>query len=389
MWLTKQRAIYGWIRRETPGPRAESADLPPLGSAADLRRLDAYWQGLWCRPADELDLEDWTAPLGELPPMPALAPLTAADLQDVVRQASKSKAPGADGWTYQHMATRPPEVFEILVRLLRQVEAKGEWPAGWAPNTVCLLAKNGTRAADDRRPIVLLSAVYRLWAAAGAKPLRRWLCAVGVLPGCTRGADEQAGLLGLHMDVSHADGGAVHGLTVDWSKCYDRLPLDALEAVATAAGVPPAIWKPMLAAYRLPRLVRADGLGGHARVPRCGLAPGCPAATDWLALVMHCWSARLRQQAPALITRTYVDDLSAYTSDQGTPEDVAVAWAVTQDFGAAFHVQLNPNKCLRYSTAAAGRQALQATPGPPVLRAFRDLGVTQRVSRQRGSLRPV
>ena len=109
------------------------------------------------------------------------------------------------------------------------------------------------------------------------------------------------------------------GLTVDWSKCYDRLPLAALRRVAIAARLPEALWQPMLSAYELPRLVRADGLGGEALVPCCGLAPGCPAATDWLSLVMHCWVCRVRASSPALLVRTYVDDLSAYTSQAGSP----------------------------------------------------------------------
>ena len=164
-------------------------------------------------------------------------------------------------------------------------------------------------------------------------------------------------------------------------KCYDRLPLRALEQVAQAVRLPEALWRPMVAAYRLPRLVRADGLGGEARVPQCGLAPGCPAATDWLALVMHAWVLRMRRCAPAVVTRTYVDDLSAFTQEHGTVEDAAKAWEVTQAFGAAFRLRLNLHKCVRYSTSAAGRKALQASPGPPVLLSFRDLGVTQRVAR--------
>ena len=209
-----------------------------------------------------------------------------------------------------------------------------------------------------------------------------------MIPSRTRGADEQAGLLGLHMDLAHEAGCPVGGLTVDWSKCYDRLPLEALERVAVAAGLPSELWRPMLAAYRLPRLVRADGLGGHAKAPLCGLAPGCPAATDWLALVMHCWAARVRVRAPGLVTRAYVDDLSAYTRDRGSVGDVQVAWEVTEAFGAAFRLQLNSAKSVRYASQPADQAWLRGQPGPPVCASFRDLGVVQRVGRQRGDFGP-
>ena len=44
-------------------------------------------------------MSDWTAPLTELEPMEALPHLTGDMLATVVRATSKSKAPGADGWT--------------------------------------------------------------------------------------------------------------------------------------------------------------------------------------------------------------------------------------------------------------------------------------------------
>ena len=118
MWLTKQRAIYGWIRRETPEARAEAADLPPRGSAAVLARLDAYWQGLWQAPPEQLALADWTAPLSELEPTGDLPYLTADMLATVVRATGKTKAPGSDGCTYAHMALWPMEVYEALAAFL-------------------------------------------------------------------------------------------------------------------------------------------------------------------------------------------------------------------------------------------------------------------------------
>ena len=36
-----------------------------------------------------------------------------------------------------------------------------------------------------------------------------------------------------------------------------------------------------------------------------------------------------------------MDDLSAYTRDDGSPEDVQAAWEVTEAFGEAFRLRLN------------------------------------------------
>lgn len=81
------------------------------------------------------------------------------------------------------------------------------------------------------------------------------------------------------------------GPALDFPKCYDRLPFAVLWLVAARAGVPAAVVGPMLPCYGGPRRVRADGLAGPAEESTRGLAPGCPAAPQWLALVALCWRA--------------------------------------------------------------------------------------------------
>lgn len=76
---------------------------------------------------------------------------------------------------------------------------------------------------------------------------------------------------------------------MDWSKCYDHIPLSLLREIAERAGLPMAIAALMCAAYAFPHTVRADGVARAPRVPVRGFAPVCPAATDWMALLMYCW----------------------------------------------------------------------------------------------------
>lgn len=94
--------------------------------------------------------------------------------------------------------------------------------------------------------------------------------------------------------------------------------------MAIHVGVPPAVARPMIAAYSFPRLVRSGGLGGEARVLVRGLAQGCPAATDWMALMMHGWRARVSQLVPVVRTRGDVDDLEAYIEGGAERRVVAV-----------------------------------------------------------------
>lgn len=103
----------------------------------------------------------------------------------------------------------------------------------------------------------------------------------------------------------------------------------------------------MLAAYGLPRHVRADGLAEPAHVPLRGLAPGFPAAPRWLALLMLCWREPVQRLAQQVVARDYADDLVARATGPGIADLVAPIWDLTQSFGHAAGPRLNAAKCVR------------------------------------------
>ena len=192
-------------------------------------------------------------------------------------------------------------MVKMLADFYGLVEREGRWPEEMGPNLVAMLPKGGTDDPMDRRPIVLLSTVYRVWAAVRAAQMRCWLKQCGVLAptGPERSAEGLAYSLALEILVAQAEEERLAGVAYDWSKCYDRLPLRLLREVAEAAGVPARLVEPMLHAYGLPRRVICEGLAGEVRVPTHGLTPGCPAATDWLALLMTPWLKTVRGQGIA------------------------------------------------------------------------------------------
>ena len=137
--------------------------------------------------------------------------------------------------------------------------------------------------------------VYRLWAALRAAALREWLVSVGLIAShCPdRATDAMAYATAADIAEARSEGEPLAGLALDWSRCYDRLPLGLLRDVASAAGLPEAMVGLMLAAYANPRLASVNGVARGSKVPSHGLALGCPAATDWLALVTRRWSANV------------------------------------------------------------------------------------------------
>lgn len=122
-------------------------------------------------------------------------------------QVPASKAPGADSWTFQHLAEWPDCLWEA------QVGFYGRWPVDRPAHLVVLLPKRSTPAPMDRRPVVSLPVVYRLWAAVHGRGMRDWLREAGVLRG--------GGMLAAD---TLADEAPLVELALDVYKSYDRRP---------------------------------------------------------------------------------------------------------------------------------------------------------------------
>ncbi len=114
--------------------------------------------------------------------MPAL---TSAMPRTACREIGLDKARGEDGWTARVMDAWSSEAWEWVCELLRVVERSGR-PTDLAAGLVCLLPKDGVgpSVADplQARPVVLLAALYRVWAKARSRYLEQWIKEAGMQP---------------------------------------------------------------------------------------------------------------------------------------------------------------------------------------------------------------
>lgn len=202
-----------------------------------------------------------------------------------------------------------------------------------------------------------MSALFRVWAAES----RAWLRAEGVLPPPAQAsAERRATEFALTLDLSEDE---VAGLAVDWPKCYDRGPLATVEAVAGAARMRPAVWRPVLAASAMPRRVRVDGLAGPLREPLRGLAPGCPAATPWLGCAGTSRCKAYRRKSPrATTSKTWSRARARGGPGRGGPRGADLAchpglWPLRGR-------HLNEGKCVRLARTAPGQITRRRQPGP-------------------------
>ena len=382
-------AVYKWIRngaaRLQPVPVRDPSGPDRAGPQGNLDAMDRFWWGLWGRPErDHYETDRWFGYLQALPRPPPPSPLTGRDLQRILGPWPARKAPGVDGWRTRDLKDLPLPALDLLARFLRLVEERGRWPAVLREAMVAMLPKKGTAAPDDRRPIVLLAIMYRLWAKVRAQEVQAHLVHLCILAtGSGASAETLAADLALLMQRARAQGEHVDGLALDWRKCYDHMPLSVVEGALRAAGFADALVGPIIDMYRAPRRIVADGLCGERRHPTHCIPAGCPAATMVLALITYCWRCELHRIELQAASRTYVDDMTAHRLRVAgeAPQRGRLAidrmQAVSGRFEADFDLDRNLDKSARFSSDPAVRAALSGTAGETVTSDFVDLGADQ------------
>lgn len=120
-------------------------------------------------------------------------------------------------------------------------------------------------------------------------------------------------------------------------------------------------------------------------MPLRGLAPRCPAATDWTALIMFGWRERVGRLVPGVTTHDYVDDWVAHMGggSQSCAARVSAIAVSTAEFAAALQLRSNDDRSVRFASAASARALLRRHRGLPVAVCFHDLGVDQQVGVRR------
>eukprot|EP00972_Heterocapsa_arctica_P085548 12609277-Heterocapsa_arctica.AAC.1 len=102
-------------------------------------------------------------------------------LQAALARWSKKKAPGIDGWSTRELKDWPLRLLALFTKLYKVVGKVYRWPLALEHSMVAMLTKGGSDDPEDRRPIVLLSVIYRLWACIRAATMRAWLARAGML----------------------------------------------------------------------------------------------------------------------------------------------------------------------------------------------------------------
>eukprot|EP00662_Eupelagonemidae_sp_cell21_P057404 gene57404-biopygen32076 len=403
-WRDDRRKVFQWCRDES---RATASMLrrPDGTYTGDVGEMDGLLRRAWdpiMRMYADSPEPGW-GPFAERfgkyikrHPMPELRDLTGADLRATLARMPSRQAGGMEGWRVRELKALPEPLLDALAEVLNEVERQGAWPAALERALVTLIPKGEGGEADRMRPISVMSAVYRVWAATRMRDVRvwqeQWAAAGqhGYRP--LHGTEDVYWALQLRLENALLRGEPLYGLSLDWSKCFDRLPQGIMLRLVEELGMSPRVLGPLRAMYaRLTRRFRAGGGVGSAFTATNGILQGCPLSVALLNAAMAVWAAAIAAEVPGALPEAFADD--QYVT-AGSPGPVRDALAVTVEFGDRTGGKLNAKKSATFGTAPVAlrvggaplghRKELRCVGAPLTGRVGRHAGVLE--ERMRGAV---
>eukprot|EP00660_Eupelagonema_oceanica_P019557 gene19557-biopygen9319 len=162
------------------------------------------------------------------------------------------------------------------------------------------------------------------------------------------GTEDVYWALALRLEEALLRGEPLVGLSLDWSKCFDRLPQGILLRLVDEMGLSPRVLAPLRAMYgRLRRRFRAAGGVGGAFAATNGILQGCPLSVALLNAAVAVWAAAVEAEVPAAEPVAYADDQYAIATRQ---EPLGATVALTDEFGNLTVGKLNVKKSCTFGT---------------------------------------
>ena len=246
-------------------------------------------------------------------------------LQTLMRMANKS-APGADGWRVKELKSLPIQLLDRLAEIFNIVEDTGNWPDSFLLGMVSLISKGEGTAPLSLRPITVMSAVYRLWAATRVRIIMQWQEnwinneLKGYRSGC--GAEDVWWEQALRIENALLSGEELHGSSLDYAKCFDKVPVEIVLKIAELQGMSDKLVVPLRSLYAsLTRRFKFGGGVGEAFAATNGIVQGCLLSVALLNILVNVWAQAVKQGTDGVQPACFADDAGAMPVDRGAEGD--------------------------------------------------------------------
>lgn len=336
--------------------------LRPASLQEEAEQEALRWGAEWlCGAAYELP---WPLDVGA-----ALPPVDAHRLT-----AALQSFPAGSGLGWDKMHPRAwlrfgEAALDSLLCLFALVEREGRWPRNIGHVVIVLLAK----AAGGFRPIGLFPSVVRLWMRVRLADAAVWQSAFErpwLYASAGKGAEVAAWRQAARAEMAAARGEEYAAVLLDLVKAFERVPHAALVQRAVSLGYNIRLLRVSLASYRLPRVLRLDGVCSQLVVAARGITAGSGHAVIELRLLLSDLWDRVHSLCPSVALTVDVDGagLEATGGDGCILRTLPVAAQVVAQGLTDLRMELSSTKCVALASgrSLASRCAAACRPFLPL-----------------------
>ena len=326
--------------------------------------LSEFWKQRWWKDNPPNEAE-WTRILEF-----AMAYLPKGQCQDVpitVEQWTATNqrygpraARGPDGLDRLDMKLMPHIFQEELVDILNQCEENCAWPQIWRKGFVHSLAKkDGAVIANEFRPIIIYSMVYRTWSSLRAKTFLAHLKTLagahqfGFLPHCE--AAELWLMTQAVLEAGMQQKEVYTGFITDLKKAFECLPREPIKWLAFHFGLPRkavSLWFKFLECTE--RFFVVQGEISNPMSSNSGYPEGCALSCAGMVIAGIALHQYMRIFAGTTLTLSYVDNIEILAQDLGHLQTAIIC---LQTWTSMWHLELDQDKSFTWATDAKTRTA--------------------------------
>ena len=268
----------------------------------------------------------------------------------------RTSSAGSDGWRIGELKALPPELINRISELFNVIEQIGRWPTALTLGIVSMLPKGDGLGPSDMRPITVMSTLYRLWSAIRVNSVLQWQegWASPALMGFRNllGCEDVFWQMGLDIESALLQGSRLCGLSIDFSKAFDRVPREHVFRLAERLGLPQFILEPLKAMYgQLQRRFKIGGCLSDAFQSTNGILQGCPLSIILLNLLMQVWCNAA--ESLGADPKCYADDANASCEK---PQEVLGLLEMSGTFSRLTGMKLNIGKILVWALKPRDRR---------------------------------
>eukprot|EP01064_Diplonema_japonicum_P020023 TRINITY_DN2902_c0_g1_i4.p1 TRINITY_DN2902_c0_g1~~TRINITY_DN2902_c0_g1_i4.p1 ORF type:complete len:858 (+),score=179.89 TRINITY_DN2902_c0_g1_i4:1265-3838(+) len=291
--------------------------------------------------------------------------ITADEISAVLKTRTRG-ACGVDGWRLKELKKIPTPLLQRLAHFYNRVEEEGAWPPALMTALVSLIPKGEGKRPLQQRPITVTSLIYRTWATVRMRKVLRWQ-EEWIHPtqsGFRKGKSRYNTVMQISLQIEESllTGKPLHGLALDYAKCFDRVPREVTLKLLETMGMSERVLRPLRAVYGGLRRRFKYALGvGRAFETTNGVLQGCPLSVVLINTLISVWARAIEGEHPGVLTPSYADD--GYLVSLEGHAKVQAAADLTNEFCVLTGMALNEGKTFAFSTAKKAKKVRNSRTG--------------------------